>query len=187
MIHHAVAFADVIESASMCGCDIHIRPTKKPDKKHRSRVMGVSIMRRFVPSTSRSGSDPASSRAPSVAAGSRLVVTLAILGLAACAANSGRFAPMPGKSFPAKEESFEVAVFESILPSQSFERIARIDVQMEMPDGRDAKLEDAIPELKRQARRAGADAVIDIRQSRSRVGDVTVFQVSAMGIRYSTK
>lgn len=146
-------------------------------------------MRRFFHSISRGSPDcnaaSPSSLATTTVRGRLLLVTLVTLALAACAANSGRFSPMPGKSFPPKEETFEVAVFESVLPSQSFERIARLDVQMQMPGGQDAKLEDAIPELKRQARRAGADAIIDIRQSRAKVGDVTVFEVSAMGIRYS--
>jgi uncharacterized protein YbjQ (UPF0145 family) len=94
---------------------------------------------------------------------------------------------MAGKSYPPKDETFEVAVFESVLPSQSFERIARIDVQMEMSASAEATLKDAIPELKRQARLAGADAIIDIRLQRSKAGESTLFQVSAMGIRYSQK
>jgi len=109
---------------------------------------------------------------------------LAVLSLAACAGSSGRFSPMPGKSLPPKDESFEVAVFESALPARTFERVARLDVRMEMPASKDASLQDAMPELKRQARRAGADAIVDIRQQRSKVGDTTLFQVSAMGIRY---
>lgn len=108
-----------------------------------------------------------------------------VLMLAACASNSARFSPMPGKSLPPKDDSFEVAVFESVLPARAFERIARLDVRMEMSASQGASLQDAIPELKRQARRAGADAIIDIRQQRSKVGDMMVFQVSAMGIRYS--
>lgn len=117
--------------------------------------------------------------------GSRWLVMLAALTLAACAGDSARFSPMPGKAFPPKDESFEVAVFESVLPARPFERIAQIDVQMEMPAATEASLQDALPELKRQARRAGADAVIDLRLRRSKTGGVTVFQVSAMGIRYS--
>jgi len=115
----------------------------------------------------------------------KLLIMLGTLLLAACGSNSARFSAMPGKSFPPKDETFEVAVFESVLPSQAFERIARIDVQMEMSTSAEASLQDAIPELKRQARRAGADAIIDIRLKRSKSGEITVFQVSAMGIRYS--
>ena len=120
-----------------------------------------------------------------VTSGSKLLITLATMALAACTGTAAKFSAMPGKSYPPKDESFEVAVFESVLPSQTFERIARIDVQMEMTSSAETSLQDAIPELKRQARRAGADAIIDIRLKRSKVGDVTVFQVSAMGIRYS--
>lgn len=119
------------------------------------------------------------------AVASRLISALAVMTLTACVSNSARFSPMPGKAFPPKDESFEVAVFDSALPSRSFERIARIDVQMEMAASQEASLQAAIPELKRQARLAGADAIIDIRLQRSKTGEVTVFQVSAMGIRYS--
>jgi hypothetical protein len=108
-----------------------------------------------------------------------------VLTLAACASNSARFSPMPGKSLPPKDDSFEVAVFESVLPDRAFERVARLDVRMKMSASQAASLQDAIPELKRQARRAGADAIIDIRLQRSQDGDVMVFEVSAMGIRYS--
>jgi hypothetical protein len=119
------------------------------------------------------------------AVASRLISALAVMTLTACVGNSARFSPMPGKAFPPKDESFEVAVFDSALPSRSFERIARIDVQMEMAASQEVSLQAAIPELKRQARLAGADAIIDIRLQRSKTGEVTVFQVSAMGIRYS--
>jgi hypothetical protein len=107
--------------------------------------------------------------------------------VAGCVSNSARFSPMAGKVYPPKEESFEVAVFESVLPNQSFERIARIDVQMEVSASQEASLSAAIPELKRQARLAGADAIIDIRLQRSKTGESTLFRVSAMGIRYSQK
>lgn len=116
-----------------------------------------------------------------------LLTVLTTLLLAGCVSNSARFSPMPGKSYPPKDESFEVAVFESVIPTQSFERVARIDVRMEMSGSEETSLQDAIPELKRQARLAGADAIIDIRLQRSKVGESTLFQVSAIGIRYSQK
>jgi hypothetical protein len=110
---------------------------------------------------------------------------LASVLLAGCSSNLARFAPLAGKSFPPKDEIFEVAVFDSILPSREFERIARIEVAMEVPSTAATSLQDAIPELKRQARLAGADAIVDIRLARSTVGEVTLFQVNATGIRYS--
>lgn len=106
--------------------------------------------------------------------------------LAACSSQSpARFSPWGSKTFPAKEETFEVAVFDSVLPERAFERIARIQVAMEVPAVAEGSLQDALPELKRQARLAGADAIVDIRLVRSANGGSTRFQVNATGIRFS--
>ena len=115
-----------------------------------------------------------------------LSIMLGVLLMAACSSEPpARFSPWGSKSFPAKAETFEVAVFESVLPEQAFERIARIEVAMQMPSSAEPSLQDALAELKRQARLAGADAIVDIRLARSTTGAVMRFQVNATGIRYS--
>src|SRR5687768_3072123 len=72
-----------------------------------------------------------------------LSIVLASVLLAGCSSNLARFAPLAGKSFPPKDEIFEVAVFDSILPSREFERIARIEVAMEVPSTAATSLQDA--------------------------------------------
>jgi hypothetical protein len=171
VIHDAAASVSIIESAS-------IRTRDTPQQASTTAIEwleALPIMRRA------DYSKFPISRWPT-RLGSGVVIALALL---ACASNASRFSPMPGKSFPPKDESFEVAVFDSALPPRAFERIARIDVQMAMPASENASLKDAIPELKRQARLAGADAIIDIRLQRSKAREMMVFQVSATGIRYS--
>ena len=126
------------------------------------------------------------SHAVSVSGRDALAVVLGALLLVACSSEPpARFSAWGSKSFPAKEASFEVAIFDSVLPERSFERIARIEVAMDMPASSEPSLQDALPELKRQARLAGADAIVDIRLARSTAGSITRFQVNATGIRYS--
>jgi uncharacterized protein YbjQ (UPF0145 family) len=42
-----------------------------------------------------------------------------------------------------------------------------------------------MPELKKQARLSGADAVIDIQEKHSKVLETSVYHVTATGIRYT--
>jgi len=45
-------------------------------------------------------------------------------------------------------------------------------------------LEDALPELKGPARLSGAEAIIEIQEQRSQVGETKIYHVTAVGIRY---
>jgi uncharacterized protein YbjQ (UPF0145 family) len=49
-----------------------------------------------------------------------------------------------------------------------------------------SRFEDALPELEKQARQAGADAVIEIEERRSQVLETMVYHVTATGARYIT-
>jgi uncharacterized protein YbjQ (UPF0145 family) len=48
-----------------------------------------------------------------------------------------------------------------------------------------SSLDDALPELKKQARLSGADAIIEIRESSSKTGETKIYHVTATGIRYT--
>jgi len=77
---------------------------------------------------------------------------------------------MLGQSFPPKPEGYEVQVFRGTMPDRSFVRISRLDVHLEKSFFVGSSLENALPELKKQARLSGADAVIEIRENSSMVG-----------------
>jgi len=91
---------------------------------------------------------------------------------------------MLGQSFPPKPEGYEVQIFRGTPPDRPFVRISRLDVHLEKAYFMSSSFQDALPELKKQARLSGADAVIDIRESHSMVGETMVYHVTATGIRY---
>jgi hypothetical protein len=110
-----------------------------------------------------------------------LALTLCVVG---CATTQGNFRPL-GTKYPPKPASFAVQVFEGVQPERPFERIARVDAHFEKtfftPTSRDA----AIEELKKQARAAGADAIIEIDERRSRVNETLILHVSATAIHFT--
>lgn len=100
-----------------------------------------------------------------------------------CATRQSRYALL-GQAFPPKPESCEVLIFREAAPPRTFVRVSRLDVHLEKTSFVGSSLESALPELKRQARLSGADAVIEIRETRSTVGETRVYHVTATGIRF---
>ena len=100
-----------------------------------------------------------------------------------CATSQSRFVPI-GKAYPPRPEGSVVEVFRAELPSRPFERVSRLDVHLEKAFFAGSSLESALPELTRQARLSGADAIVDIRESHSMVGETKVYHDTATGIRY---
>jgi len=92
---------------------------------------------------------------------------------------------MFGDSYPPKPEGYEVQVFRGGAPQRPFVRISRLDVHLEKTHFISSSLDDALPELKNQARLSGADAIIDIRESFSSVGETEIYHVTATGVRYT--
>jgi hypothetical protein len=113
-----------------------------------------------------------------------LSLALLMLCVAACATTQGKFRPL-GEAYPAKPASFQVQVFESVLPQQPFERIARVDAHFEKTFFAPTMRNTAIEELKKQARAAGADAIIEVDERRSRVNETLILHVSATAIHFT--
>jgi hypothetical protein len=109
-----------------------------------------------------------------------------LLGLTAgCATTQSRYEFL-AERYPPRAADATVEVFRSGLPQVPFKRIARLDVHLEKTGFMTSRFEDALPELKKQARQAGADAVIEIEERRSQVLETMVFHVTATGARYVT-
>jgi hypothetical protein len=109
-----------------------------------------------------------------------------LLGLAAgCATTQSRYEFL-AERYPPRAADATVEVFRSGLPQVPFKRIARLDVHLEKTGFMTSRFEDALPELKKQARQAGADAVIEIEERHSQVLETMVFHVTATGARYVT-
>jgi ABC-type molybdate transport system substrate-binding protein len=112
---------------------------------------------------------------------SAVVVLLCVVG---CATTQSGFRPL-GKTYPAKPADAAVEVFESGEPTRAFERIARLDTHFEKTHLMYTAHAAAIQELQKQARAAGADAIIEVREMRSRVGETFILHVTGIAIRYS--
>jgi hypothetical protein len=110
-----------------------------------------------------------------------LVVISALLG--ACSGSQSRYTRL-GPHYPAKALDAPIEVFETGEPSRPFIRVARLDAHFERTSWIGSDLADALPELKKQARLAGADAIIEINERNSRVAETRIYHVTATGIRF---
>ena len=109
---------------------------------------------------------------------------LAVLVVVSCMTTQSRYS-MLGPSYPPKPEGYDVQVFHDGVPQRPFVKISRLDVHLEKTHFIGSSFDDALPELKKQARLSGADAIIEIRESSSMVGETKIYHVTATGIRYT--
>ena len=107
---------------------------------------------------------------------------LAALLTVSCTVQS-RYSPL-GRALPPKPADAPVEIFHTGAPKRPFERVSRLDVHLEKTHFVPSSFSDAQPELQKQARLSGADAVIDIRESRSSLNETLIYHVTATGIRY---
>jgi hypothetical protein len=101
-----------------------------------------------------------------------------------CATTQSRLSFL-GERYPSRAADAAVEVFRDGVPNKPFNRIARLDVHLEKTGFVRSSFEDALPELKKQARHAGADAVIEIQEIRSQILETMVYHVTATGVRYA--
>jgi hypothetical protein len=93
-----------------------------------------------------------------------------------------------GDKRPAKPPNCEVEIFGENKPEKKYEVVARMDVYVrrnKITQGRQATYEEAVPELKKQACKAGADAVIVLRQTVSSSGEFKLLYVKAEAIHFT--
>lgn len=114
----------------------------------------------------------------------RAVTCLIALLFAACATKQSRYV-MLGDTYPPKAKGEEIEIFRSGLPERPFVRISRLDVHLEKSYFVGSNLDNALPELKKQARLSGADAIIEIQERFSMVGETKIYHVAATGIKYT--
>lgn len=75
-------------------------------------------------------------------------------------------------------------VFQGDPPSKPFTEIARLDVHVENAFFAHPSLKEALPELQRQARLSGADAIIKIVERKSVLNETGMLHVTATAIKY---
>jgi hypothetical protein len=111
---------------------------------------------------------------------------LAAVLVAGCTSTQGRFAPVKER-YPPLASNQTIDVLDGERPTRPFMAVARLDAHLEKAGLMTSSLDEALVELKKQARLAGADAIIDIREQRSRINETRVLHVTATGIRYTDR
>ncbi len=109
----------------------------------------------------------------------------AFLCFSGCATTQSRLSFL-AEHYPPHAADAAVEIFRDGVPNRAFSRIARLDVHLEKTGFVKSYFEEALPELKKQARQAGADAVIEIQETRSQILETMVYHVTATGVRYVT-
>jgi hypothetical protein len=93
-----------------------------------------------------------------------LLCVLSACVLAGCASGVGAFTAI-GPARPAKADNSRIDVFQTGLPQRPFERVALLDAHCESQWFSTPSFQsDVLPELMNQARAAGCDAIIEIKE-----------------------
>jgi hypothetical protein len=119
-----------------------------------------------------------------VRASAVVAVAVILVAVAGCASTVGRYEFLD-KSYPERPVNAPVEVFATGAPSRPYVRVARLDAHLEKTGFMPSNLAEALPELKRQARRAGCDAIVEISERRSEILETRVYHVTATGVRYT--
>ena len=105
-----------------------------------------------------------------------------VLGISSCT-TQGTFVAL-GARLPPRADDAPVDVFRSGMPSRDFNRIARLEAHLEKTHLIPSNFKEAEGVLKKQARLAGGDAIIEIKEQRSFVGETLIYHVTATAIAY---
>jgi hypothetical protein len=114
----------------------------------------------------------------------RVIAGCLLLVAAGCATTQSRFEYL-GDHYPPRAAGAPIEVFRDSVPQVLFKRIARLDVHLEQSGFLKPTFEQALPELKKQARMAGADAIIEIDERPSQILETMVLHVTATAVRYN--
>ncbi len=110
-------------------------------------------------------------------------IAVVLVAMTGCASTIGRYEFLD-KSYPERAANAPVEVFATGEPSRPYVRVARLDAHLEKTGFMPSNLAEALPELKRQARRAGCDAIVEITERHSEILETRVYHVTAIGVRY---
>ena len=113
----------------------------------------------------------------------KIFALVTLVFLAACSVTQGRFSWLD-KSHRPLSKNMPIEVFLTGAPQRSFIKIARLDVHLEKTHFIGSSLKNGLPQLKEQARLAGADAIMDISERQSMIGETKIYHVTATGIKY---
>ena len=109
------------------------------------------------------------------------VVLTALIFLPACSATQSRFSFI-GQEYVALSDDAPIEVLTEP-PQRPFVKVSRLDVHLEKTHFIGSSLKNALPLLKEQARHSGANAIMDIKERNSTVGETRIYHVTAIGIK----
>jgi hypothetical protein len=112
------------------------------------------------------------------------VIAAAIICISCEGPMPGRFTRL-GQTYLPKAKEANIEVFEESKPIRPFTEVARLDVHLEQGFFATPTTKMVMPELIKQARLAGADAIIDIRERRAKINETQTLHVTATGIKYT--
>ena len=84
---------------------------------------------------------------------------------------------------PAKPADCAIDVYRAV-PTRPYVKVARLDAHLEKKFFATPTIDDALPELKRQACLSGSDALMDITEKASGYVETRSYHVTATGIAY---
>ena len=115
----------------------------------------------------------------------RLAVIFPVLSLAACSGLAGgsTVSSAADAAVPPKPDDCEIMVYQSGLPGGAYDVVARLTARIEGPPAPGGDLASVMPELKKQACRAGADAIIGLGVRRNPQRPLAI--VSAQAVRFA--
>jgi hypothetical protein len=113
------------------------------------------------------------------------ILAIALLTLlSACASSQSGFTPT-SQAAPPRPMDHEIEVFKGEdLPDRKYHVVATLDVHHEATHFIKREFDDAVEELKQQARGAGGDAIIQIVEANSSYLETSIYHVTAKAIRY---
>ncbi len=116
----------------------------------------------------------------------KFLILMMTIFISACSATQGSFSCLDkDKHFPSLPDNSKIDVYNSGVPDRPFIKVARLDAHLEKTHFVGSSLKNALPELEMQARHSGSNAIIDINEHTSMLGETRIYHVTAIGIRYS--
>lgn len=108
---------------------------------------------------------------------------LAVTMCSSCSTVQGNFTLLDGHELVNESEE-SIDIYHNGLPTREYRVQARLDAHFERTHFLGTSLEEGIKQLEIQARLSGSQAIINIEESQSRVGETKISHFSAIGIRY---
>ena len=112
------------------------------------------------------------------------LLALLCLPLAACVSVQPTAFPI-GPRQPPKPSAAPVAIFREAAPARPYVAVARLNVHIEKTFFIPSAFDEARPKLEDLARQHGADAIIQIEETKSRLNETFIYNVTATAVAFT--